>query len=286
MNYIKTLKNVLLLVIFVSVTACSSKPDEEDLVLANKGEEALYQDARKSIELGNFNAAVTALNALDSRYPFGGYTHQVQLDLIYCNYKIGNTDQALAVIDRFVRLNPNHSDLDYVLYMRGLTNQDADKNLFQDMVGIDRSDRDPAKSREAFNDFRKLIEKYPNSKYAPDAKKRMVAIKNRLAKYELAIADFYMRREAFIAAANRGRYVLEYYPDSTAVQSALELMVAAYDKLDMQQLKENTLKTLRLNYPDSKALLEKEKDSSFLSFFTGDDEVEETPSEDINPEQK
>jgi len=128
---------------------------------------------------------------------------------------------------------------------------EADRNLFQDLVGIDRSDRDPSSSREAFEDFRRLIEKYPNSKYAADAQKRMLHIKSRLAKYEIAIARYYMRREAFVAAANRGRYVLEYYSDTTHVQQALEIMVESYDQLTLDDLKDNAMKTLKLNYPDS-----------------------------------
>ena len=128
---------------------------------------------------------------------------------------------------------------------------ESDKNLFQELVGIDRSDRDPSKSREAFEDFRRLIEKYPDSKYAADAQKRMLHIKSRLAKYEIAIARFYMRREAYVAAANRGRYVLEYYPDTDHVQEALEIMVECYDQLKLDDLKNNVMKTLKLNYPKS-----------------------------------
>ncbi len=128
---------------------------------------------------------------------------------------------------------------------------DSDKNIFQEIVGIDRSDRDPSKSREAFDDFRKLLEKFPDSKYSADARKRMIFIKNRLAKYEIAVARFYMRRDAYVAAANRGRYILEYYPDSSQVQQALEIMVECYDQLNLVELKNNALKTLKLNYPES-----------------------------------
>ncbi|GAB5380282.1 MAG: outer membrane protein assembly factor BamD [Aliiglaciecola sp.] len=242
---------IALLLSAVTLYGCSTSPDEDDALLANRSESALYEQAQQSMAQGNFNVASNILGALDSRFPFGPHSHQVQLDLIYSYYKIGKADEALATIDRFVRLNPNHSDVDYALYMRGLTNMDSDKNLFQELVGMDRSDRDPSRSREAFDDFRRLINKFPNSKYAADSKKRMVYIKNRLAKYEIAIARFYMRREAFVAAANRGRYVLEYYPDSTEIQQALEIMVECYDQLDLTDLKNNALKTLRLNFPDS-----------------------------------
>lgn len=236
---------------FVTLFGCSSSPDDEELLSANRGQDSLYQEAKQSMLQGNFNVASSILSALDSRYPFGPHSHQVQLDLMYSYYKVGKTDEALATIDRFVRLNPNHSDVDYAVYMRGLTNMDADKNLFQDLVGIDRSDRDPSKSRQAFSDFRRLINKFPDSKYAADSKKRMVYIKNRLAKYEIEIARFYMRREAYVAAASRGIYVLEYYPDSTQIQQALEIMVECYDQLNLDDLKDNAMKTLKLNYPKS-----------------------------------
>ncbi|GGW85669.1 outer membrane protein assembly factor BamD [Alteromonas halophila] len=235
----------------VGLSGCSSSSDEEKAALANMGAQQLYEKAKTSMEVGNFSLAADTLSTLDSRYPFGPLSHQVQLDLIYSYYKSGKTEETLATVDRFIRLNPNHSDVDYAYYMRGLTNMESDSNLFQEMMNIDRSDRDPAKSREAFNDFRRLVEQYPNSKYAADARKRMLYIKERLAKYEIAIARFYMRREAFVAAANRGRYVLEHFPDSTQVQQALEIMVSSYEQLGLTELRDNAMKTLKLNYPDS-----------------------------------
>tara|TARA_A200000113_G_C8848467_1_gene349446 strand:- start:114 stop:878 length:765 start_codon:yes stop_codon:yes gene_type:complete len=235
----------------VSVAGCSSSNNEEKAVLANMGAQQLYDRAKESMEVGNFSAAAQTLSALDSRYPFGPLSHQVQLDLIYSYYKSGKIEETLATIDRFVRLNPNHSDVDYAYYMRGLTNMESDSNLFQELLNIDRTDRDPSKSREAFEDFRRLIQQYPDSKYAADAKQRMVHIKDRLARYEIAIARFYMRREAYVAAANRGRYVIEHFPDSTQVQQALEIMVSSYEQLGLDELKNNAMKTLKLNYPES-----------------------------------
>ncbi len=236
----------------ISLAGCSSSDDtEEKAALANMGAQQMYERAKESMETGNFTAAANTLSALDSRYPFGPLSHQVQLDLIYSYYKSGKIDETVATIDRFIRLNPNHSDVDYAFYMRGLVNMEADSNLFQELMNIDRADRDPAKSRQAFDDFRRLIQQYPDSKYAADARKRMIFIKNRLARYEIAIARFYMRREAFVAAANRGRYVIEHYSDSDQVQHALEIMVSSYEQLGLDELRNNAMKTLKLNYPDS-----------------------------------
>ncbi|WP_158967927.1 outer membrane protein assembly factor BamD [Paraglaciecola sp. L3A3] len=246
-------RNILFTSVLAVLVGCSSAPKDEDtdLILKNKGVQGLYQDAKEKMKAGNFSAATEILSSLDSRFPFGPHSNQVQLDLIYGYYKTGKTQEGLAIIDRFVRLNPNHSDVDYAIYMRGLTNMEVDNNLFQELVGIDRSDRDPSNSRDAFNDFRRLIETYPDSKYAADAQKRMLHIKSRLAKYEIAIARYYMRREAYVAAANRGRYVIENYFDTNHVQEALEIMVECYDQLKLDELKNNAMKTLKLNYPNS-----------------------------------
>ncbi|MGQ8365041.1 outer membrane protein assembly factor BamD [Glaciecola sp. 1036] len=233
------------------LAGCTSSEEEERELVANQGASALYQQAKRNMDLGNFTAAAEILSTIDSRFPFGQLSHQVQLDLIYAYYKTGNREQTLATIDRFIRLNPNHSDVDYAMYMRGLVNMESDNNLFQDLFNVDRGDRDPSASREAFEDFRRLLEKLPDSKYADDAKQRMVAIKDRLARHEISVARFYMRREAWVAAANRGRYVLEYFADTAQVQPALEIMVESYDQIGLEQLKQNALKTLKLNYPDS-----------------------------------
>lgn len=235
----------------ITMTGCSSSDEEEQVIVANMGAQQLYDSAKRSMEVGNFSAAAQTLSQLDSRFPFGPLSHQVQLDLIYSYYKSGKPEEAIANIDRFIRLNPNHSDVDYAYYMRGLTNMESDSNLFQELMRIDRSDRDPSKSREAFNDFRRLIQQYPDSKYAADAKARMLHIKDRLARYEIAIARYYMKRSAYVAAANRGRYVIEHYPDSTQVQSALEIMVSSYEQLGLTELRDNAMKTLRINFPDS-----------------------------------
>lgn len=233
------------------LSGCSSSGEEEQILTANMSLQQAYDAAKRNMDVGNFAGAAQTLSQIDSRFPFGPYSHQVQLDLIYSYYKSGKTPETLATIDRFIRLNPNHSDVDYAYYMRGLANMESDTNLFQDMLNIDRSDRDPSRAKEAFEDFRRLIELYPNSKYAADARQRMLHIKERLAKYEIQIARFYMRREAYVAAANRGRYVIEHFPDSPQVQYALEIMVASYDLLGLKELKEHALQTLKLNYPDS-----------------------------------
>lgn len=240
---------VLTLFAAIAVSSCSSAPDEQEVQLTDA--DAFYQRAQSQMAAGNFSTAVQALSQFATRYPFGPYTNQVQLDLIYLHYKMDDTERALATIDRFLSLNPNHRDIDYVMYMRGLVNQRAEYNLIQDLAGVDRSDRDPSFAKQAFDDFAALVGEFPESKYSTDAKQRMVWLKSRLAQYELAVARYYMKREAFLAAANRGRYVLEYFQEMPEVEEALVIMVEAYDRLELNQLRDEARATLRENFPDN-----------------------------------
>ncbi|MGR5296228.1 outer membrane protein assembly factor BamD [Vibrio mediterranei] len=207
----------------------------------------LYAEAQESLQGGNWTSAIERLEALDSRYPFGAYTEQVQLDLIYAYYKNDDLALGLATIERFSRLNPTHERSDWVLYMRGLTHMAQDRNFMHDILRIDRSDRDPEPVKAAFADFDRLLKRYPNSAYAEDAQKRMVALKNRLAKYDLATANFYIRREAWIAAINRAQEIQKTYPDTEAARQSLVLQKKAYEELGMQEQVERTEKLMELN---------------------------------------
>lgn len=246
----KKISKLLLLVTFLGLIGCSSSDDEVDRI-PDKSAQALFKDARVQLDKQQYQRAVAILSAIDSRFPFGPISHQVQLDLIYAYYKLGDTAQGIALTDRFLRLNPDHPSIDYVYYMRALLNISTEENQIQEMAGIDRSDRDPSASRAAFSDLKVILTKYPQSKYAADARQRMVAIKSRLAKYEIAVARFNMKREAYAAAANRGRYIVEYYSPSDEVEAALKIMIDAYDKLGLTELKNNAQKVLAANYPNN-----------------------------------
>ncbi|MDV6317301.1 outer membrane protein assembly factor BamD [Idiomarina sp. HP20-50] len=240
---------VLSSVLGLMLAGCSSQSDENQV--SKTPIEYQYANAQESIANGNLNLAQEQLSQLSSRYPFGPFAHQIQLDLIYLNYKLDNTDQALAAIDRFISLNPNHKDVDYALYMRGLVNQRAEHNAIHDIAGVDRSDRDSSMAQEAFKDFAELVQKYPESEYAADAKKRLIALKSRLAQKELAVAQYYMQRQAYLAAANRGRYVLKHFSETPEVENALAIMVESYDQLELPELREDAMKVLRANFPDN-----------------------------------
>lgn len=247
----KITKKIILLAAVLGIMGCSSSDEEEIDRVPDKSAQALFSDARLALDNSQYQRAVLILSAIDSRFPFGPISHQVQLDLIYSYYKLGDSAQGIALSDRFLRLNPNHPNIDYVYYMRALIQLTTEKNAVQEAVGIDRSDRDPTASRAAFSDFKTVITKYPESKYAADSRLRMVKIKSRLAKYEIAIARFYIKREAFASAANRGRYIVEYFSPSEEVEEALEIMITAYNELGLTELKNNAIKVLAVNYPNN-----------------------------------
>ncbi|GLT18108.1 outer membrane protein assembly factor BamD [Vibrio zhanjiangensis] len=235
-----TLSGLLALSVLVG---CSSS----DEIVPDIPPSELYSEAQVSLQSGNWLSAIDKLEALDSRYPFGAYSEQVQLDLIYAYYKNDDLALGLATIERFSRLNPTHEKLDWVLYMRGLTHMAQDRNFMHDLFNVDRSDRDPEPVKKAFEDFKKLLERYPNSPYAKDAQKRMIALKNRLADYDLATADFYLRREAWIAAINRTQELQKTYPNTEAALKSLHIQLEAYQELGLEDAVKHTQQLIELN---------------------------------------
>lgn len=233
------------------LAGCSGTTEKDIQKVPDKSAQALFSDARQSLDNGLYQKAIQILSAIDSRFPYGPISHQVQLDLIYAYYKSGDAAQGIALTDRFLRLNPSHANIDYVYYMRALINIATETNLFQDLAGIDRSDRDPTAARDAFNDLKTVLEKYPNSKYAADSRQRMIGIKSRLAKYELAVARYYLKREAYVSSANRGKYIVEYFSPSPETEEALEIMIVSYEKLGLDDLRINAKQVLAANYPNN-----------------------------------
>tara|TARA_B110000211_G_C14045773_1_gene538855 strand:+ start:20 stop:781 length:762 start_codon:yes stop_codon:yes gene_type:complete len=242
---------IICLTLMLALVGCSGTNEKEIEKIPDKSAQALFADARESLDNGLYQKAIQILSAIDSRFPYGPISHQVQLDLIYAYYKSGDAAQGLALTDRFLRLNPAHANLDYVYYMRALINIATQENLFQDLAGIDRSDRDPTAARDAFNDLKIVLEKYPESKYAADSRQRMIAIKSRLAKYELSVARYYYKRGAFVSSANRGKYIVEYFSPSPETEAALEIMIMCYEELGLTELQTNAKQVLAANYPNN-----------------------------------
>lgn len=222
------------LLMALALTACSSTEELERI--PDKSAADLYLDAKAEIASGNNVSAATVLETLSSRFPFGAHAIQVQLDLIYVYYKTEDYAQGIATVDRFIRLNPTHPDLDWVLYMRGLMNEQAHDEFFHRLLGVDRSTRDPSQLEAAFSDFKRLLTDYPASRYAADARQRLINIKQSLANYELEVARFYIERKAYVAAANRGQHILRYFGDTPQAAEALGVMREAYAQLGMSEL--------------------------------------------------
>ncbi len=232
------------------IAGCASET-EEDLEAT---ELEYYQSAQGSLRSANYEEGVRRLQLLEARFPFGRYAEQAQLEIIYAYYKSSQAESARAAADRFIRLHPQHPNVDYAYYLRGMASFDEDQNFIAQFLPLDPSTRDPGAARESFNDFSLLISRYPESQYAPDAQKRMVYLRNLLARAEINVARYYIYRGAYIAAANRGRYVFENFQETPSVPEALAVMVESYQLLNMPELAEEALLVLTSNYPDYGAL--------------------------------
>ena len=218
-------------------------------------EPQLWEEAKQLLDDNNFELAAQKLEMLESRYPFGRYSEQAQLELIFAYQKQGKADEAISAADRFIRLHPQHENIDYAYYLRGLTRFLADQSMINRFLPTDMSMRDPGAAKESFEDFATLLERYPTSQYAPDARKRMIFLRNQLAQYEIHVARYYLKRGAFVAATNRGRYVLENFAQSTSTADALAVMVEGYNKLGLAELAASSLSVLEQNYPDYPGLV-------------------------------
>ncbi|MFE8072806.1 outer membrane protein assembly factor BamD [Marinobacteraceae bacterium S3BR75-40.1] len=237
----------LLALLAALFTGCASTPEK---VLPEK---TYYEQASEAMQSGNFNEASENLEALETYYPFGRYAEQAQLDLIYARYQNLDLEGSRRAADRYLRLHPQSEHADYALYVRGLASYYLDIGLAERYFALDVNARAPGEQRQALRDFSKLLDQFPNSDYAPDARQRMIAIRNRLAGQELVAARYYIKRQAYVAALNRARYVVENYPQSPAVEDALTLMVELNRLLGMPRAADNALTMLAINFPDSQA---------------------------------
>lgn len=241
-------------VIFLS--ACSwmpfigSKDSEDNIEEIETTEEKVYSEAQRSLRSSNHRAAIEQLELLEARFPFGRFAEQAKLELIYARYMSYDLEGALSGADRFIRLHPSHDDIDYAYYMRALSAYRNSNNILDAVFGQDPARRDMRPLKEAYQYFSELLEKYPASKYSPDARQRMLNLREVLARSEIAVADFYLRRGANVAAANRGRFILENYPDTEARAEALAVIIEASWKLNLKEEADNALQVLKLNHPD------------------------------------
>jgi outer membrane protein assembly factor BamD len=236
-----------LCVVLLALSGCRTHREDPKKITP----EALYKKAHKSLESYDFNGAIKLYEQLTARFPFTDEARQARLDLIYAYYRAGEKESATDAADTFIRENPTHARIDYAYYMKGLVYFERAPNFLERWFNVDLSERPPQDARKSFDAFLRVVTQYPNSEYSADARQRMVYLRNRLAEYELHVADYYLRRGAFVAALDRSRYVIETYDGAPATRHALELMVRCYHELDMPELAADSQKVLAANFPAS-----------------------------------
>ena len=256
MHVIRRLFSVLLLALVatIAVSGCSSiksafKHDKKDV---NEGVPAdqLYAKGHHQMERANWNGAINVYKRLIAQYPYGAYTEQALVETAYAQYKAGSNDDAISTIDRFIRTYPTHRNTVYMYYLRGLVDSNRDTIFLQRVWKLDPSHRDLATPMQAFNDFKTVAERYPNSRYAADAHLRMQALRNLFARHELETALYYLRRGAYVSAADRAKYLLETWPQTEHQNDAVAVLAEAYTRLGNETLAADAKRVLQANDPN------------------------------------
>jgi outer membrane protein assembly factor BamD len=227
----------------VAIAACGRQHQ-----IADAGPEKLYEQGKKAMDGSNYAGAIQYFTQLEARYPFSPEARQSQLDMIYLHYKNQQPEEAIDAAEQFERENPTHPRIDYSLYMRGRIYFDQAPNVLEKLFRVDMSQRPPKDSMKSFSTFQELIRRFPESEYAPDARQRMVFLRNRLTKYENHVAQYYIERGAYVAAVNRAKYALEHYPGAPDLEQTLTLLATAYERLGMQDLATDARRVLAATY--------------------------------------
>lgn len=246
----RSLAALLAILSLTFFAGCGLLPDQADETTgwsANK----LYAEAKTAMADGAYDKAIKYFEKLEARYPYGRYAQQAQLEVAYAHYKQQEKAQAIAACDRFIRLHPNHPNVDYAYYLKGLVNFNEDLGLLGYVSMQDLTERDPKAAQESFEAFKALVGQFPESKYANDATQRMAYLVNALASHEVHVARYYMKRGAYVAAVNRAQASIKTYPDAPANEEALFVMIKAYDALNMADLRDDTERVMKKNFPNS-----------------------------------
>ena len=243
-------RSVALFALLLAACSFADKHDPKTGWTAEK----LYSEAKDALDGGQYDLAIKRYEILEARFPYGRYSQQGQLEIAYAYYKQNEQASAVAAAERFVKLHPNSPNVDYAHYLKGLATFNEDLGMFGRMARQDRTERDPKSARESFDAFKELVQRYPDSRYAPDALARMKYLVNALASHEVHVARYYLKRGAYVAAANRAQYALKNYPQAPAQEEALLIMIQAYDVLGMPELRDDAERILRKNFPDSAQL--------------------------------
>ncbi|AXE92271.1 outer membrane protein assembly factor BamD [Paraburkholderia terricola] len=234
----------------VVVAACHGLPEKTDET-ATWNNNKLYTEANDALTGGDYGKCAKYFEMLQGRDPFGHFAQQAQINVAYCNWKDNENAAADQAIDRFIQLHPDHPDIAYAYYLKGMIHFNDDLGLFGRFSGQDMSERDPKSLRQSYDAFKVVVDHYPNSKYAPDAAQRMRYIVNALASHEVHAADYYYRRGAYVAAINRAQLALTEYKNAPAIEDALHIMMLSYQRLNQPQLADDTKRILAGTFPDS-----------------------------------
>ena len=242
----------LALITSMLISGCASdgNKDETD----GWSETKLYSEATEKLKDNDFAKCGTYFEKLEARFPFGPYSQQAQINAAYCYWKASEQAQALVAVDRFIKLHQGSPNLDYAFYLKGLITFNDDLGFLGKFTGQDLSERDPKAAREAFEAFKVVVDRFPNSKYAPDALDRMRYIVNSLAEADVIVARYYFQRGAYLAAANRAQLVLKDYDRAPAVEEALYILIKSYERLGMTDLSTDAIRVFKLNFPESQML--------------------------------
>ena len=263
---VASIGSALLLVCALLVTACSNDDNKFDPT-RDWPAEKLYREAKDELTSGNYKKAIEYYTKLEARYPYGRLAQQAQLEVGYAYFKDKDPIAALAAADRFIKLHPNHPNVDYAYYLKGLVNFNEDLGLLGGISGQDMTERDPKAARESFEAFKELVTRFPESKYSADALLRMRYLVNAMARNEVRTAEYYLRRKAYVAAVNRAQFVLTNYQQSPALEQALIVQVKAYDAMLMPELRDDTERLLKLNFPNTKFTLDQLRKRAWWEVF-------------------
>jgi outer membrane protein assembly factor BamD len=244
------MKRSLAVILALLLCSCGLLPEVKDETSGWTADK-LYKEAKDEISKGGYSNAVKYLEKLEARYPYGRYAQQAQIELAYVYFKDGDHASSVAACDRFIKLHPNHPNVDYIYYLKGLVNFNEDLGLLGKLSSQDLTERDPKAARDSFDAFKELVTRHPESKYTPDAIARMKYLVNALASHEVHVARYYMKRGAYVAAANRAQFALLNYSQAPAVEEALFVMVKAYDALGMSDLRDDADRVMQKNFPES-----------------------------------
>ncbi len=236
-----------------ALAACGSTQAEKDNATPV---EKLYADAMEDVESANYDRAIKSLDRIEGKAAGSILAQQAQLELAYLYWKTADKTQALATVDRFIKLHPSSPALDYALYLRGIINFNDDLGWMSSFTGQNLAERDQAAARDSYQSFKQLVEQFPESKYSVDARLRMDFTVNVLAEYEVHVANYYMRHQAYVAAANRAKESVLEFPQTTSTADALNIMIQAYDKLGLTTLRDDAQRVLDKNFPGSKYSVE------------------------------